>query len=353
MDDEDNDEPGRSLAPVGATWPDVFRDMARKIPEAYQKSLLKAFIRLVHSATGVGTTWLDTKARDLQSQQKAREAVRDALAKAAFKEIRDRPDVVDRAVDHYVNDIIGKQENREAVIKKSLEYLVESTTPPSSASEALKEIDEDWLDGLSRHAENASSDRMRSLFGKILAGEIRQPGKYSLFTLDQLTKLRREDTQLIVEIAPLVLLGMIVRTPRTDPILTYGLALRLAEIGFLNPISIGAMPTQRSWNTTTQVLLLNRPAAYEVDDALVCFFSTKEPQEVKLVGALLTAVGRELLTLIDYVLDTEMLKVVADKLAEQGAEFFLANLVELKDDQIHWRNLHKVEGTLSVSSPTE
>lgn len=340
---EDSKEPGHHIEPAsnGATWPDVVRELAGKIPEAYQKSLLKAGIRLIHSATTVGTTWLETTARDLESKQRARETIRDALVNAASVGIRGRPDVVQRAVDHFVNDVIAKQENREEVLKKSIEFLTEGPTPTASA-EPPRQIEEDWLEGLSRHAENASSERLRTLFGKILAGEIRSPGTYSLFTLDHLTKLRRQDTELIVKAAPLVLSDIIVSTPKTRRELPYHLMVKLVEIGVINPVSVGGLPSERGWPTSKDYAVGHKPAMLEVVDDTVFVFTTDEPKTLKVPCTLLTATGVEILTLFDYQTDIEMLQEVADIPHEQNGQLMVASIVGREGNVIRWANTRHV-----------
>ena len=53
-------------------------------------------------------------------------------------------------------------------------------------------MEEDWLNVFEKHAENASSDRLREMWGHILAGEIRNPGSFSLTTLRVIAELDRE-----------------------------------------------------------------------------------------------------------------------------------------------------------------
>ena len=45
---------------------------------------------------------------------------------------------------------------------------------PPSADQAIPDITDDWLNAFEQEAVNMSSEHMQKLFGKILAGEIRQ-----------------------------------------------------------------------------------------------------------------------------------------------------------------------------------
>jgi hypothetical protein len=62
-----------------------------------------------------------------------------------------------------------KLENRASAAKAALDDV---QTNPGSA-DAKVEIEDDWLNLFARLAEDKSSDELRRLFGKILAGEIR------------------------------------------------------------------------------------------------------------------------------------------------------------------------------------
>lgn len=86
-----------------------------------------------------------------------------------------------------------KLENRAATVQIAVDEMNE--TP--STSDAKQEIDDDWLNIYARLAEDKSSNELRSLFGKILAGEIRKPGSYSLRTLQFISTLSRDDAHQI------------------------------------------------------------------------------------------------------------------------------------------------------------
>ena len=59
-----------------------------------------------------------------------------------------------------------------------------SAVPPHDAE---AELDEDWLNVTERFAEDASTEQMQNIWGRVLAGEIRKPGIYSISTLNFLS----------------------------------------------------------------------------------------------------------------------------------------------------------------------
>lgn len=55
------------------------------------------------------------------------------------------------------------------------------------------EPDDDWLNVFERYVEDASSERLQGLWGKVLAGEIRRPGRFSTRTLRFLSEFSQAD----------------------------------------------------------------------------------------------------------------------------------------------------------------
>ena len=80
-----------------------------------------------------------------------------------------------------------KLENRAAAVKVAVDELNERP----AQQDATKEIDDDWLNLYAKLAEDKSSEELRSLFGKILAGEIRRPGSFSLRAMHFVAALSR------------------------------------------------------------------------------------------------------------------------------------------------------------------
>ena len=52
-----------------------------------------------------------------------------------------------------------------------------------------KIIDDDWLNNFEKEAKYKSTEEMQQLFGRILAGEIKQPGSYSIKAVKALSEL--------------------------------------------------------------------------------------------------------------------------------------------------------------------
>lgn len=62
-------------------------------------------------------------------------------------------------------------------------------------------LDEDWTTRFFRIAEDISNEEMQALWGKILAGEVKQPKSYSLRTLELIRNLSKKEADIFMKVA--------------------------------------------------------------------------------------------------------------------------------------------------------
>lgn len=62
-------------------------------------------------------------------------------------------------------------------------------------------VDEDWTTRFFRIIEDVSNEEMQTLWGKILAGEIKQPNTYSLRTLELIRNLSKREAEIFKKVA--------------------------------------------------------------------------------------------------------------------------------------------------------
>lgn len=167
------------------------------IPAALVPASLKALDRLIGAATDVPAAWLTQQKAKIDAQTQAYALVEAEISKAAASEAGADLEIVERAVSVLVRKAYRKQKNREAVAAATVEELIvdnedsPSDSKPAESQEPL--IDDDWLNVFERYAEDATSDRMQKLWGRVLSGEIRHPGKFSMRTLRFLSEFSQKD----------------------------------------------------------------------------------------------------------------------------------------------------------------
>lgn len=110
-------------------------------------------------------------------------------------------DVQQRSNDRLDYQERKRQDNIENITSVAAAELVHETTVPD------KQIDEDWIARFFESAQNISSEQMQDLWGRILSGEIKKPGSYSLKALDLIRNLSSDDSVLIEKMGRFALKG--------------------------------------------------------------------------------------------------------------------------------------------------
>lgn len=124
-------------------------------------------------------------------RRKARADVREAMIRRAGEKaigkIETDEQAIDLVVDRMLNEELRKQENKERVAELAMEDLRED--PPKEEDGFNEEEFTDWMNVFSRYAEDASSERLRELWAKVLAGQIKKNRAFSFGTLRLLSEL--------------------------------------------------------------------------------------------------------------------------------------------------------------------
>lgn len=111
----------------------------------------------------------------------------------------DANELARRAQNRALYQEMKKQQNIESVIGKAYDEL-------STVSEVSDTpVDSDWVSEFFDNVANVSNEKMQILWGKLLAGEIKQPGSFSLRTLSTLKNMSQIDADFFNDIIPYIL----------------------------------------------------------------------------------------------------------------------------------------------------
>ncbi len=161
-----------------------------------------------------------------------------------------------------------------------------------------KEVDKDWTSRFFRYIEDVSDENIQGIWGRILAGEIRQPNTYSLRALETLRNLSTVEAETFVKVSNLAIYYgndvVIFKNDKNEFLESYGLGFKkvsmLAEAGLINDssftsiqISVSATAAQSVYSTSDLVILVSR--------------QPNQPEKSVPVYVL-THVGRQLLKLL-------------------------------------------------------
>ena len=172
------------------------------LPPQVQRSFWKAVERVFTSVAEWPATYFEGKARksaalatvdiarleadaaQIRVLQQARGTVIQESAKAAAAQFDDHG-LAMRALQFHGAQIVQDQKRIEGVLKAASDEL--KANPPKCDSSDV--IEDDVLETILREGSRRSSEEFRILFGRILAGEVKSPGSFSIGTIQSLGRL--------------------------------------------------------------------------------------------------------------------------------------------------------------------
>jgi hypothetical protein len=174
------DSEGGALSTVG----DALGDLVTGIPAPIRKNAAKAFGRLCTAAVEYPIALIEGATAERRAESRARVKLIDASATQIAEQMQTNPEYARAAAAKFAHRIIRERVNIDQICAIAAADL--KSEPLAIATEEETEaspISEDLLNVLESEAAQMSSEQMHRLFGKILAGEIRRPGSYSIKTI--------------------------------------------------------------------------------------------------------------------------------------------------------------------------
>jgi hypothetical protein len=222
-----------------------------------------------------------------------------------------------------------EQQNVEAVCVNAAEELLKETTVPDGKPEP------EWISRFFDISSGINSEELQFLWGRILAGEIKRPGSFSLRTLDVLRNLSRKEAENFVKLGNYILRSN-EKVFYVDPTayifakdggLTFLdiLALKHAGLVFESDLEFSFAPSSAGQMTHLTYGSL-----------LLIFEREKDTQKLGSNIGLLTPVGIELLELLTVQPDMEYLEFVGRRFAADGLKSSWAPILGIVGDQINF-----------------
>ena len=316
-----------TAASVGDLVSDGLSTYLTGVPKFLYEPLTKAYALLVRGVIGIPEAQLTAIASDIKSKQEAKEAVRAAFAKAAITEIQHDPALRARAAEHFISTIVSEQERREKVFEKAVENLKSDEHPSQTETETVQQqpqqIDDDWLTRFSKYAGDATSERLQDALAKVLAGQIRQPGQFSLFTLDFISKMSQSDAEFIGKLAPFTINHFTLDTDFVGKYINYHMETILSGLGIISSNSIGASRTVMTQPMMQDLTMPGRSSViFGGGKTMFLAIGPAGQKSFQFKVRSLTTLGAEILRLYDVPIDVKVLDEFARDLVQQNIELF-------------------------------
>jgi hypothetical protein len=226
-----------------------------------------------------------------------------------------------RATESVVSDAI----HREANITRALlhaENVLESETqaPPEGT------VNDDWLFRWRDSASQVSSEELQNLWGRVLAGEVKSPGSYSLRTLEFLKNISQQEAEAIAKLSQFVVGGNVIYRGADDSLQEFGVTfdflLNMQQLGVVAGVeAIGMTSTWKSVDSSRFMQSL-------ISNSMVLIISAEDPNHtISMPTYMLTAIGSQVLSLGSFDTNVEYLKKVGEHLKTQGVSVKIAKYI--------------------------
>ncbi|WP_274111717.1 DUF2806 domain-containing protein [Acidovorax benzenivorans] len=285
------------------------------LPAPVQKTLGYVLKRLTTSFMEVPQAYFAGKVAEIQATSDARVRAIQASGSAIADQIQVPPTYLDAAGIKFAERIVGKQKNLDAIANKAVHELSRRSPPEMTGdSTASAEISDDWMNTFEAEAENMSSDEMRNVFAKLLAGEVARPGSFSRRAIKVLGQMGNEEAELFARYSSLAiqftkaekvfggLLMTVGERPSTNGLGKYGLDYRsllaLVEYGLVLIDMDGAQQVEFE-KQGDDISFLHSGKHYR------CVYEGQAKTTVKLYGVVTSQAGKELMQLVTPIPDPQ------------------------------------------------
>lgn len=213
----------------------------------------------------------------------------------------------------------------KALLAAEAELKNDGQAPPD------RTVDDDWITRWRETASQVSSEKLQNLWGRVLAGEIKSPGTFSLRTLEFLKNLSQEEARRIAKLAPFVLDNSFVFSGDQELLKSEGISfvllVELQDLGIITQASEG-LSTTFSASPNGYGLLSYHRMLYVTPEA--------EEAEAKLPAYRLTPLGRQVLRLGSFTAHEAYLRSVGKQIKHQGFKVLLARYVRETESEVRF-----------------
>jgi hypothetical protein len=254
------------------------------------------------------------------AQEKARQAVADVRAGRAtidenMKLIPSNPPTAETAAEALkvqLLDALAAQQlpphrlveiERQINLEQVAAFAIDEASEDETEMADDEPIDPDWFAQWRNRAQDVSNEDMQRLWAKVLTGQTRTSGEFSIHAMDLLSRMSREDAELFAKLGECTADYAVVFAPSsTNPYLeelglSFGHLLYLQEIGVLSGISAGRDRMNREIKVVIQPDGL-RAAVIRIGQHLLTVIPKDEKLEkLSIPGYKVTRVGAQLLKL--------------------------------------------------------
>jgi hypothetical protein len=187
---------------------------------------------------------------------------------------------------------LQKQQNIESVMDHAYDVLEQETAVTNEP------IAQDWINRFFNCVEDIGDTELQMIFGKILAGEIRQPRSFSKRTLDTIRNLSQYEAKVFQMVTPFIVrFGRDIFIPSDQPLLEkYG--IRYVDLMLLK--ECGLLSTADRAGLTYNLTQGDEIAVHNNREMIKVASTTTGITHISIGAYALTTAGRELYSIMEF-----------------------------------------------------
>jgi uncharacterized repeat protein (TIGR03899 family) len=280
---------------------------------------------------GVGTIYRPRAIRkDAEAKSYEIEIIERAKAKAIAEGKEIDADVYERIQERMLHQETKRQTNIDNISQIAAEQLSQEKTISEEP------VDEDWSTRFFNIVEDISDDEMQNLWGRILAGEVKQPKSYSLRTLELLKNLSKEEAAVFTKFANIRLASgdkhLIYNSDNGKFLqdefgITFSDRLLLTELGLIaseNNLEFSFNPTNKTKVTT----------ALTYGNKGIIFHRGEDTPKQALQVLVFTKTGIELSRLISQIPNTNYIEKICASFKHPNVKIEYGDLIQMPNGQL-------------------
>lgn len=206
---------------------------------------------------------------------------------------------------------IREEKNIEKVLEVAADDLKDSTTVSGDS------VDDDWITRFLGIIKDINNEEMQYVWGKILAGEIKRPGSFSLRTLETIRNLSQDEAKTFQKIVPLIVQynNSSFISAENELLWKYGITyddiMQLDECGLV--VDNNILSTGMTYEPGERHVLYTNHLAFIFEN------TTKDRKSIRMHVHRLTRAGQELSGILNYTSNEEYLYDFADNFYKKNS----------------------------------
>ncbi len=166
------------------------------IPAPIRRNMFKAVDRLCSALIDVPVGALERRSAEKRAESEARIKIEEEVTAQIIQQIEVDPEFPRRASNTFAKRILREQSNLEKIMGFAMDIFkgkkYNNSANQEVDDESEKTISDDWLNTFENEACQKSSQEMQERFARILIGEIKIPGTFSIRAIKLLGEIDSE-----------------------------------------------------------------------------------------------------------------------------------------------------------------